>query len=260
MTRVLTADDLQRASAADDLRGRLGAPGGVLVLTGAGCSADSGLPVFTGPDGLYADRELAALSRADQLPGSLPGLWAFWGAMRPVIAAAQPHAGHAALADWCRARLSSGAATTVATQNVDDLLERAGVPDVQHLHGRLEVSRCLSCDHRRDGDWDAPAQPPSCPSCGAPLRPDIVLFGEHPDLAAQHATKRAVRTCELFLAIGTSSVVNTSTGLLRYAGDVGALTVSVDPASEVDSRYDVHLRGTAADILPLLLGQPVRTT
>jgi NAD-dependent deacetylase len=260
MTRTLTVEDLQNASVGRELRDRLLAPGGVLVLTGAGCSADSGLPVFTGPDGLYADPELAALSHADQLPGSLPGLWAFWGGMRPAVVAAQPHAGHTALADWCRSRLSSGAPTTVATQNVDDLLERAGVPDVQHLHGRLDAARCLSCDHRTEGDWEAPAAPPSCPACGAPVRPDMVLFGERPDLDAQYACKRAVRYCELFLAIGTSSVVNTSTGLLRYAGDVGALTVSVDPAPDVDSRYDVHLRGTAATILPLLLGQPVRTT
>lgn len=254
--RTVPAADLADGALVPELtrlRDLLVASPQVLVLTGAGCSADSGLPVFAGPEGVYADPELAALSHADRLPGSLPDLWAFWGPMRASIAAAAPHPGHVALAEWVARRAGTGLATTVATQNVDDLHERSGISPVQHLHGRLDRVRCLRCGYRRTDDWTVPVGPPSCPDCGSPVRPDLVLFGEQPDLEAEHTTRRAVRGCELLLAIGTSSVVSTSTGLLRYARDVQALRVCVDPAAEVDPLYDLHLRGTAAQVLPLLL-------
>jgi len=112
----------------------------------------------------------------------------------------------------------------------------------------------MDCDFRNDDDRQAHTSVPSCPDCGGPLRPGMVLFGERRDPDAEMATRRAVRSCEPYLAVGTSSVVNTSTGLLRYAGDVGALTVCVDPAPTVDSRYAVHVRGTAAQVLPVLFG------
>ena len=173
--------------------------------------------------------------------------------MRARTRAAQPHSGHAAVAAWIRRREGRGLRTTLATQNVDDLHERAGTPDVQHLHGRLDVTSCLDCSFRLAGDTTAHETVPSCPRCSGPLRPGLVLFGEPPDLDASAAARRAVRQCRVYLAVGTSGVVSTSTGLLRYAGDVGAVRIAVDPRGEMDTRYDVHVRGTAATALPLLL-------
>lgn len=228
----------------------------VLVLTGAGISRASGLPTYRGEGGIYQDTHIADLHQADRLPGSLPELWAFWGPRRATIADALPNDGHLAIARLQQRALADGRSVTLATQNVDDLHERAGSPQVAHLHGRLMTTRCLdsTCAYgvREDAvPYDAP---PTCPVCGQPLRPAVVLFGETLDVDAQWTARRAVREADLLLAVGTSVEVSTASVLLRYAVDVGARTVTVDPAPEVSSLFDVHVPLPAETVLPRLLG------
>ncbi|WP_336923126.1 ADP-ribosylglycohydrolase family protein [Aquipuribacter sp. SD81] len=273
-----------RLAGADVLRQRLSAARNVLVLTGAGVSVASGLPAYRtpatatgGPVSPYADDELPPELDGRLLLGSLPAVWSAWGPRRTEILAARPNAAHLAIAAWLAAA-PTGARRTLVTQNVDDLHERAaGLPvtatatgggptesPVAHLHGQLLVSRCVrdpACHRAPDAaTW---SEPPSCPGCGGPLRPDVVLFGEPVDLDAQWQARRAVRACDVLLAVGTSGMVSSASALLRYARDVGALTVAVNPDhaapdglplhGSAPDRYDVHVRAPAEVALPLLL-------
>ncbi|MFC3690133.1 SIR2 family NAD-dependent protein deacylase [Aquipuribacter hungaricus] len=260
----------------------------VLVLTGAGTSVASGIPAYRTPDGPaggatapYDADDLPVELDGTRLPGSLPRLWQAWGPRRAEVTAARPNAAHLALAGWV-AGSPAGTVRTLVTQNVDDLHERAAgldvvVPDasagrgpvevpVAHLHGQLLVSRCTrdpGCHRAVDREpW---AGPPPCPACGAPLRPDVVLFGEPVALDAQWQARSAVRGCDVLLAVGTSGLVSSASSLLRYARDVGALTVAVNPDDvapdglplhgSTASRYEVHVRATAEAALPVLLGE-----
>jgi NAD-dependent deacetylase len=234
---------------------RIQSSDGVLILTGAGISRASGLRTYRGDDGLYADSEIEALHHAHGLPESLPELWGFWGPRRATISQAPPNAAHLAVSAFQRARDIEGRPVTLATQNIDDLHERAGSTQVAHLHGSLFATRCYddACSYRKNPDPTPYAEPPRCPLCGNWLRPDVVLFGEQLDVDAQWTAKRAVRDCTLLLAIGTSGEVSTATSLLRYAADVGALLVTVDPAAEVLPAFDVHVPVPAEQVLPSLL-------
>lgn len=240
----------------DRLTERIGAMRRVLVLTGAGVSRASGLQTYRGEGGLYQDSRIADLHHADRLPDSLPELWAFWGPRRTSIAEAAPNDAHRALARYQGSAAQHDREVTLATQNIDDLHERAGSPQVAHLHGRLMTTRCLDADCAYGVREDAVpyAVPPTCPVCGLPLRPAVILFGEMLDPEAQWTAKRAVRDCDLLLAVGTSVEVSTASVLVRYALDVQALTITIDPAPEVSPLFDVHVPLPAETVLPHLLG------
>jgi NAD-dependent deacetylase len=239
----------------DDLRDRVGAARRILVLTGAGVSLASGLPTFRGAGGVYGDG-VPDFQQASALPGSLPALWAFWGPIRPVVAAAEPNDAHRALAQWQAHVERGGGAFTLVTQNVDGLHQRAGSRHVAELHGDLFTIRCSQtwCPYRLVDDSAVYVDPPACPTCGHPLRPGMVLFGEQVALSAAHAAKRAVRECDVFLAVGTSGTVAPASGLVRYARDVEALTVVVDPtATDVSPYFELHVRLAAEQALPALV-------
>jgi NAD-dependent deacetylase len=239
----------------DWLRDHIAGAERVLVLTGAGVSRASGLPTYRGAGGIYEDTEIETLHHASELPGSLPALWGFWGPRRATIQAAEPNAAHRAIADYQWESRASGRSVTLATQNVDDLHERATSPQVAHLHGSLFRTRCYrqGCAYGVRDDATPYAEPPTCPECGSWLRPAVVLFGEPLDVEAQWAARRAVRDCDLLLAVGTSGEVSTAAMLIRYAEDVGALRITVDPAGSVDEVFDVHVARAAEDVLPRLL-------
>ena len=227
----------------------------VLILTGAGISRASGLRTYRGDDGIYADTEIESLHHAHALPDSLPELWGFWGPQRATISQAAPNTAHLAVTGFQRDSARDGRSVALATQNIDDLHERAGSHQVAHLHGSLFATRCYddACAYRKNPDPTPYAAPPRCPLCGSWLRPDVVLFGEALDVDAQGTAKRAVRDCDLLLAVGTSGEVSTAAGLIRYAVDVGALLVAVDPAAVVSPSFDVHVPLPAEQVLPSLL-------
>ena len=248
-TRVYR-DDIDIAWLREHLRGAER----VLVLTGAGVSRASGLPTYRGQGGIYESSEIEALHHADGLPDSLPALWGFWGPRRQSIQEAEPNAAHRAIAEYQWDARTGTRSVTLATQNIDDLHERAGSPQVAHLHGSLFATHCYEkCGYAVDPDVTPYADTPTCPQCGGLLRPSVVLFGEQLDLDASMASRRAVRECDLLLAVGTSGEVSTAASLIRYASDVGALLVTVDPAPEVPEIFDVHIALPAEDALPRIL-------
>ncbi len=233
---------------------------GIVICTGSGISVASGLPTFRGPGGMYEDNpDLASLSDVTRLADGLDALWAHWGPLRDTIADAEPNAAHRAVADLTTRR----ADVTVVTMNIDGLHHRAarrvGAPiDTRRLieiHGTLAKSRCRDrCGH---DDWDdtiAHATTPTCPGCGGPARPAVVLFGEHPDPEPQWFAKRAVRGVTTYVAVGTSESVSTGTRLAANARYAGAhmIWVNVEPPPQPDLWHQIVL-GPADETLPVLL-------
>lgn len=230
----------------------------IFVLTGAGISVASGLRPYRGPGGVWEEDGVAHLATAAALARDPAAVWRLFGPLRPRVRAARPNAAHLALASLSQ-RLGPGGSLTLVTQNIDGLHQRAGSPDVVELHGSLGRTRCSreACDlppFLDDATHEAAL--PVCPRCAAPLRPDVVLFDEPLPVDAEHQAKRALRDCDLFVAIGTSGTVSPASSFVRSARYVGARTVLVnlaamDPPSD---RFDVEVLGRAEEVLPRLLG------
>jgi len=226
----------------------------VVVLTGAGASVASGLRPYRGPGGLWEeDPALKAMATAGASPADL---WRLWGALRGEVALASPNEAHRALARFEARITGDGGVFSLITQNVDGLHQRAGSRAVIELHGALRRSRCSACDLPPFDDETPHLTPPPCPRCGAPLRPAVVLFDEPLGADEEVGAKRALRGCDLFLAIGTSGSVWPASSFVRSAAYEGARTAYVNltpltpPAPDFD---EVHL-GRAESLLPALLG------
>jgi NAD-dependent deacetylase len=226
----------------------------IAVLTGAGVSAESGVPTFRG--GTPGTPGLWKQYRAEELatPGAFardPKLvWEWYDWRRSLIAEAKPNPGHYALA----AAEARAAKFTLITQNVDGLHELAGSRNVLRLHGSIWMLRCIECDcEREDRRTPLPEIPPRC-ECGGMLRPGVVWFGEALPAKIWQEAEKAAREADLFLLIGTSAVVYPAAGLAELAKSRGARVVEINIAeTPVSHRVDASLRGTAAEILPQLL-------
>ena len=200
----------------------------MVVLTGAGVSVASGLRPYRGPGGLWTDQpELAARMTAGAAPDDL---WHLFGPLRGELARAEPNAAHRALA-----ALEARVPLTVITQNIDGLHQRAGSQSVVELHGALGRSRCVACD-RVTEDLVPHVTAPRC-ECGGALRPDVVLFEEPLPVDAEYAAKRALRDCDLFLAIGTSGTVSPASNFVRSAG-----TRARTPSTSTSPRWSLRTR------------------
>lgn len=225
----------------------------IVILTGAGVSAASGLPTYRGPGGLWEAADIARLVEARSLPGSLPGLWQLYSERRRIALAAKPNPAHLALAEWQNARPD---AVTLFTQNVDGLHQRAGSPSVTELHGSAFRTRCTNprCGLPPFPDTRSYGDVPPCPQCGSPLRPDVVLFGELLSEAVLRQAQTALSVCDLFLAAGTSGLVWPAAAFVQIAASAGASTVLVnlEPGEGADGFDKVYL-GRAEEVLPGLL-------
>jgi NAD-dependent deacetylase len=203
-------------------------PDNIVILTGAGISAESGLATFRGPDGLWEGHRVEDVATPEAFRRD-PGLvQAFYDARRARLREVEPNAAHRALA-----RLDSEwpGELLIVTQNVDDLHERAGARRVLHMHGELRSAWCLACEARRPWDEGLSDAPP-CPACGVAgaLRPDIVWFGEMP--YQMERVEAALRAADLFVSIGTSGAVYPAAGFVqtaRYAG-AGTLEINLEPS------------------------------
>lgn len=227
----------------------------VAVLTGAGMSAESGIPTFRDAlSGVWSrfDPEQLASEHGYRADPAL--VWDWYAERRDGVRAARPNAGHRALADFARRRPG---VLTVITQNVDDLHQRAGNADAIRLHGDILADRWLDpCPGARACDVSraAPGRPPRCADCGHLVRPAVVWFGEMLPEGALDAAERAARGCDVMLVVGTSGVVWPAAGLASTARRAGAQVAIVNPhASDIDGDAHVVLRGTAAGVLPSLL-------
>ena len=230
----------------------------IVILTGAGISVASGLPTYRGPDGLLQD-DVQWVSDANNLPASLPGLWQLYGGLRQSVLQAQPNAAHQAIArlqqEWSDAR-----SITVVTQNVDELHQRAGSPDVIELHGSILHSRCTNphCPSVPFADSTLPDdRVPLCAQCNSALRPDIVLFNEPLPVEAHWKVKRALRECDLFIAVGTSGSVSPASEFVRGAEYAGARTILINltPMQPPNPYFKEEYLGHAEELLPILLNQ-----
>jgi NAD-dependent deacetylase len=233
----------------------------IVVLTGAGVSVASGLRPYRGEGGVWGEIDPDEVATAAAFARDPAKVWSHFGAFRAQVAAAEPNAAHRALAD-AESKLGDGAELIVITQNIDALHARAGSTNVIELHGRLNRTRCSACD-RPPFDDDAydgedERHVPSCDRCGAPLRPDIVLFDEVLSARADHDAKRALRDCDLFVAVGTSGTVAPASRFVRAAKYEQARAVLVnldaprDPTS-AEVGFDEEILGRAEELLPLLL-------
>ncbi|MGO4599909.1 SIR2 family NAD-dependent protein deacylase [Terrabacter sp. 2RAF25] len=237
----------------------------VVVVTGAGMSAESGVPTFrdaqTGLWEQYAAEDLATPEAWERDPAFV---WAWYLSRFGAVAHVQPNAGHLALARWAgtAADGARSASVRVVTQNIDDLHERAGSHDVVHLHGSLTSFRCERCETAYAGSVDVPEQPvervdpPTCPRCGGLVRPGVVWFGELLPLEVWEQAVALVEDADLVLVVGTSGIVHPAAGLPVLARGAGAVVVEVNPLeTDVSDVAHVVWRETAALALPALVAE-----
>jgi NAD-dependent deacetylase len=231
----------------------------VVVMTGAGASAESGIPTFRDAlGGLWARFDAEALATPEAFARNPELVWGWYEWRRMKALQAQPNPGHLAIAELA-ARVPT---LTLITQNVDDLHERAGSPAVLHLHGSLHHPRCVGCGRPHTlppGIPDEPEggrrlAPPRCAHCGGSVRPGVVWFGEPLDTTALATAEAAVRGCDLFFAIGTSALVYPAAGLPYLALDAGANLVQINPAvTSLDGAANWSLHGHSGEVLPRLV-------
>ncbi|WP_051198639.1 NAD-dependent deacylase [Gordonia shandongensis] len=224
----------------------------ICVFSGAGMSAESGIPTFRDAlTGLWAEHSPEDLATPEGWARDPDLVWGWYRDRADRLRTVTPNAGHRALADLHRNRAAVGGGVHIVTQNVDDLHERAGSTIVSHLHGDLTTPRCSGCG-RRGSPTDMLTEPrPSCPLCGASLRPDVVWFGEMLPGDQWADAERAVDACDLMIVVGTSGVVHPAAMLPERAAHAGTPIVEVNPdPSAVTAIADVHVPGTAAAALP----------
>jgi NAD-dependent deacetylase len=243
----------------EHLVARLAAAERVAVLTGAGISAESGVPTFRDPGGLwqrFRPEELANVEAFLRNPVLVQGWYAH---RRRLVEEVAPNPGHEALAALERLVVARGGDFFLATQNVDGLHHRAGSARVVELHGSLARSYCIACG-REASEADLAGieagEAACCPACGGLLRPDVVWFGELlPEGAMEEATEAAA-TADVFLSVGTSAVVYPAAGLPLIAKAAGAYVAEVNPErSDLAGRLDEHVRGKAGAVLPALVAR-----
>lgn len=226
----------------------------VCVLTGAGISAESGVPTFRGGGGasVWKGMPFTEISSAQMVERDLDEVWAWFDYRRDVIKDKKPNEGHIALAEWHN-RFED---FTLVTQNIDGLHWVAGSSDVIELHGNINRARCVMCEARFDLDRDKKHESDICQKCNGRLRPDVVLFGEYLPINAFERAMRKSRSCELFFVIGTSALVYPAAGLPEIAKEYGAYLVEVNPeTTPLSSICDEVLQGRAGEILPMFKHQ-----
>ena len=226
------------------------------VLTGAGISAESGVPTFRDPDGLWQRFRPEELANVDAFLANPELVQGWYRHRRDVVERVEPNAGHRALAELERIVTARGGAFELATQNVDGLHQRAGSRAVTELHGSIVTSRCIDCAAPANGPQDASAPVARCSACGGLVRPDVVWFGEMlPEAALDRAT-RAAGVADVYLSIGTSSVVYPAAGLPALAKRSGAYVAEINPApSEIAWQLDEQVPGAAGEVLPDLVAR-----
>ena len=247
------------AAAIDQVRPWLQGAGRIAMLTGAGVSAESGVPTFRDAQtGLWAHDRPEDLATEEGYRANPQRVWDWYQMRRDMVQAVRPNAGHIAVAEF-QARHPER--LTVITQNVDGLHEAAGSPGVLALHGNLFADAWLDgCAlARRPADacpvsWAEPGHPPRCAQCGSLVRPAVVWFGEGLPVDTLAAAQAAAHACEVMLVVGTSGQVWPAAGLAGSARRAGARVIVVNPdATALDDEADALLRGPSASVLPRLL-------
>jgi NAD-dependent deacetylase len=224
----------------------------IVVLTGAGMSAESGVPTFRDAQtGLWAQFDPQDRATETAFRAHPQRVWDWYAMRREMIQRVTPNAGHRTLARYAQ---SHPGRLTLITQNVDGLHQMAGHMDAIALHGNIAEDQWLDTPKACcKPDRLLASSPPRCPTCGNLRRPAVVWFGENLPPHALHAAEQAVQGCDLMLVVGTSGVVYPAAGLALSAHQMGARVVVVNPeATELDRFAELCLRETAAQCLPRL--------
>lgn len=221
----------------------------VVVLTGAGISAESGIPTFRGPGGLWRNFRAEALATPQAFDQDPRLVWEWYDGRRGIIAAKQPNRGHEILAAWEQHFPDF----QLITQNVDGLHDRAGSRRLLKLHGDIWQVRCMTCGRESmNRQAPLPELPPRC-DCGGPQRPGVVWFGESLPLDVWRRAAEAAQQCDLFFSIGTSALVQPAASLPRLARQSGAFVVEINTErTELSNAVDEALMGPAGRVLPEL--------
>lgn len=230
----------------------------IVVFTGAGISAESGIPTFRDPmTGIWARHDPQSLETSSAFRKDAALVWGWYLWRRTQVAQAAPNAAHNAIAQLARTR-----EVTVVTQNIDDLHERAGSVDVIHLHGSLAQPKCFAC-HRIPpassfegliASEGLRIEPPRCPRCNGKIRPGVVWFGEDLPAAAWKRAVLAARDCDLLISIGTSGVVFPAAEIPMMALHAGAYVVHINPEQVAEpSSRELCLVGRATEHVPALV-------
>ncbi|MCI0514387.1 NAD-dependent deacylase [candidate division KSB1 bacterium] len=220
------------------------------VLTGAGISAESGVPTFRGEDGIWKKLSPAELASMDAFLSNPDLVWEWYSFRRQLIRQVKPNPGHLALATLERKKSDF----TLITQNVDNLHRLAGSQHICELHGNIMRNRCVDCNKIiTDLECDAAQKVPHC-ECGGLIRPDVVWFGELLPEAELRTAWHAARTCEVFLVVGTSAQVQPAASLPLEAYQAGAYVVEINLEPTAISEYaQTSILGQAGVILPQLV-------
>lgn len=227
----------------------------IVILTGAGISAESGVPVFRAADGLWEGHDVREVATPEGFARNPVLVQRFYDARRAHLGNVVPNAAHLALAEL---EAAQGPGFLLVTQNVDDLHERAGSRRLVHMHGELKRARCTGCGAAPR--WAAAlADAPACPACGArgQLRPDIVWFGEMPYEMAR--IEAALMTCDLFVSVGTSGAVYPAAGFVDIARAARSRTLELNlDESAVSGVFDESRRGPASQLVPAFVAEILR--
>jgi NAD-dependent deacetylase len=238
----------------DTLVDRLAEAEHVAVLTGAGISAESGIPTFRDPDGLWEEFDPQELANVEAFLDNPELVQGWYQHRREVVEEAEPNAGHRALT----ALEAHGLDVAVLTQNVDDLHNRAGNSTVIELHGNITHNYCMDCERSAAPDTvDAAIQagePARCPACEGLIRPDVVWFGEQLPAEAVEQADAATRRADVFLSVGTSAVVYPAARYPGMAREHGAHVAEINPdTTGITDEVDESVRGPAGEVLPALV-------
>ena len=221
----------------------------VVVLTGAGISAESGLATFRDAGGLWEGHDPMTVATPEAYAADPDLVHRFYDERRAALAGVRPNGAHEALA---RLEEHLGDNLFLVTQNVDDLHERGGSRHVHHMHGQLRSAWCTACDTHHV--WDGTtADRPACPTCGErALRPDVVWFGEVPH--GMDEIEQQLLACDVFAAIGTSGTVYPAAGFVHLAAARGAATIEINLDPPADSDFDEVVAGPASQSVPAWVG------
>ena len=236
----------------EKLRQRFHEANNVLVLTGAGVSAESGVPTFRGGGNtaVWKGLPFEVISSAGMLERDLPAVWEWFNYRRGLLEALKPNPAHEAIARW-QDRFGD---FTLVTQNIDGLHQAAGSREVIELHGSIWRARCVHCGARPNlRELRTDSRVPECLDCVSSMRPDVVLFGEMLPVGAFEQAAAMAASCELCFVVGTSAVVYPAAAIPEIARAAGAYVIEVNPERTPLSDFsDEVLTGNAGEILPLL--------
>jgi len=232
------------------LLSRLKNASAVTALTGAGISAESGVPTFRGKDGLWENQKVEELATPQAHKNNPELFWKFYNWRKKLINEVKPNLGHYSLVDFERIYEDF----LLVTQNVDNLHQEAGNNKIVELHGNIYNTKCANCGKSHTEPISENSPIPVCKSCGGQLRPDVVLFGENLEEKNLRLAQEAAAGCEIFFSIGTSSLVEPAASLPFLAKGNGSFIVEINSEETPLSQHaDECLRGATGKILPALV-------